>query len=417
MEFSRDRVVRQARLHHALYSLSMMYFGINAGDWQESAEDGRYVFDNGMGEHFCLAWNDKALVGLAASDESQYYEAYLPEEEREPLERFEDLPDELRELGEYAAEAVEHLASAGLWCRGDECGMSQPMNTNWADGLEQLAGFGLDAREAMFGEVLTMPWSHDTSLSPAHCEVVLSWLDALDEGKRVSVSDADNLVLLEVPNDISVVTVESAQAAAEHLALMGVDWDVPVDELERRLAAGEEDHRAQVIEDVGEEAYALVEAAREGDVARVRKLLENGADINTRTVEGQWEYVPEGDTPLIQALKAEHHDVANLLLAAGADCHLANRFGQTALTWAVEGGDVSIVRQLLKRGADVNVAAQDGTTPLHIATRDGSLVLVELLVEEGADTTAAMWNGKTPADLAEMLGLDEILQLLTAQQG
>lgn len=416
MEFSRDRVVRQARLHHALYSLSLMYFGFNAGDWEESDGRGRYVFYNGMGDHFCLAWSDEALVALAASDESEFYEAYLPQEEREPLARFDDLPEELVELGEYAAEAVEHLASAGMWCRGDECGMSEPMNTNWANGLELLAGFGVSPRDAMFGPTLTMPWSQDTSLSPTHCEVALSWIEALDDKERFEVSDADNPVLLEMPVNIAVITVESALACAEHLAQIGLDWEVPVDELKARLDASEEDHHQEVLEQVGEEAYALVEAVREGDIARARKLVEGGADIDCRTVEGQWEYVPEGDTPLIQALKAEYHDVANLLIEAGADCSLANQFDQTALTWAVEAGDVAITRKLLAKGVNVNVAAQDGTTPLHIATRDASVVLVELLVEAGADTEAQMWNGRTPADLAEMLGLDEILRLLTARQ-
>jgi hypothetical protein len=237
MDFTRERIIRQARLHHVLASMSLMYFQTDAGRWDDSAEGGSYVYYNGMGDHISIAWDDRALVALAFSDESEFAEYYLAEDERDPWGGLGDRPGAFTELGDRAAGAVERLASSGLWCEGDTCAMSQPMDTNWADGLEMLAGFGLAPDEALYSGPLTQPWSQLFSLAPGQCEVAVSWIEALADQESVAVSEADEEVLLTQPMDFVSLTVESVKSCAEHLAQMGIEWDVPVDELAGELRA------------------------------------------------------------------------------------------------------------------------------------------------------------------------------------
>src|SRR6185369_620843 len=109
---------------------------------------------------------------------------------------------------------------------------------------------------------------------------------------------------------------------------------------------------------------ALFKAAIEGDVVRVRSLLNQGADVNARNHAGA--------TLLMSAVSIEsryeegridHSKMVRLLLSRGADVNAADKVGQTALMkaltghaseWKVIGATPQIVRLLLAHGAQVN---------------------------------------------------------------
>ena len=67
----------------------------------------------------------------------------------------------------------------------------------------------------------------------------------------------------------------------------------------------------------------LVTAIRDADAQAVRKLIENGADVNARDAEG--------NTPLILASFYASPKCVALLLEKGADANAANKAGVTAL--------------------------------------------------------------------------------------
>src|SRR5258705_13671604 len=99
----------------------------------------------------------------------------------------------------------------------------------------------------------------------------------------------------------------------------------------------------------GDKADALAAAARKGDAAIVKKLLDDGVDVNTR-----YRY---GATVLAYACDRGHVDVVKLLIDRGADVHVKDTFyNATPLTWAVSPAmgrkpqHVDVVRLLLAKG-------------------------------------------------------------------
>ena len=73
---------------------------------------------------------------------------------------------------------------------------------------------------------------------------------------------------------------------------------------------------------------ALLYASRDGCYDCVEALLGAGAGVNVPT--------PEGVTPLMVALDNDHNDVARLLLDRGANPHLSDWWGRTALYIAID---------------------------------------------------------------------------------
>jgi ankyrin repeat protein len=88
---------------------------------------------------------------------------------------------------------------------------------------------------------------------------------------------------------------------------------------------------------------SLVEAARQGNLAQVRALVEARADVNAATASGT--------TALMEAAAAGRNDIARLLIDAGADVDVRDRLGRTALDVALRAGQAPMVRLLRSRGA------------------------------------------------------------------
>lgn len=90
-------------------------------------------------------------------------------------------------------------------------------------------------------------------------------------------------------------------------------------------------------------------AARRGDIKEVRRLLNEGVDVNVVT----WGPKSQGETPL----------------------HLA-----------AQGGHIKVMDELLERGANIDARTKGacGWTPLHSAAKQRNKKAVKYLVENGA---------------------------------
>ena len=127
-------------------------------------------------------------------------------------------------------------------------------------------------------------------------------------------------------------------------------------------------------------------------------LLARGADPND---VGQ-----SGHTPLMQASSATK---VRLLLGRGAQVNAKDEHGATALTCAVDRGNVQVVEALLKSGAEgLNTPTEDGETMLMRAVREGRTDLAKLLLASGADTSVVDVLGDTVSVVAYEKGLTEI---------
>jgi len=189
----------------------------------------------------------------------------------------------------------------------------------------------------------------------------------------------------------------------------------------------------------------LVMAAYRGNVAKMKKLIGAGANINAVTPYG-------GDTALMEAASAGQLEAVRLLLENGADINIKNRYGYgveiSASAWKddkhkeilklvkeafakqqpkkdsnntaskkhIEGsvsiaahkGDIEAVRKQLEAGVDPD-AQSDGTltlapgfTPLMSMACKGNVEMVKLLLQYGADPlkTSETYGQETAFDYA-----------------
>jgi ankyrin repeat protein len=213
------------------------------------------------------------------------------------------------------------------------------------------------------------------------------------------------------------------------------------------------------------EAELLCQAAKEGDIEKVKTLISKGAYVNIRDLRGC--------TPLSEAAEQGHLNIVKLLVAKGADVnaentwrhgtplYLAARKGNKNLVqflidngaelnagkifymspfdrpdferhkkWAellvAEGADITIhqavllgdlerVKTLIKSRADVNIEDGYGSTPLHIASVCGFTEIAKFLIKKGASVDARTGYIETPLHFACFYGHKDVVELLLAK--
>jgi len=91
--------------------------------------------------------------------------------------------------------------------------------------------------------------------------------------------------------------------------------------------------------------------------------------------------------------------VAEFLIAKGANVNAKNRGGWTPLHLAAGSWQKDLAELLIVQGADVNAKDNGGWTPLHRAVERRDQEMVELLIAKGAEVNAEDNKGRTPLDL------------------
>ena len=124
---------------------------------------------------------------------------------------------------------------------------------------------------------------------------------------------------------------------------------------------------------------SIWKACREGDLERVRQLIQEGQDVNRGNSEG-W-------TPLIEAAYNGHDQVVRELIRAGADVNGRGNSKLTALHCASISGHSNVIKTLTEAGANINVQDVDGVTPLMSAAVHGHANVVVELIRAGADVS------------------------------
>ncbi|KAK6827193.1 heterokaryon incompatibility protein-domain-containing protein [Apiospora arundinis] len=195
-------------------------------------------------------------------------------------------------------------------------------------------------------------------------------------------------------------------------------------ELLRLHHAMEEEADAQSKNAETKLSAALAEAAEQGQMAEIVRLVKAGADPNGTSCEAR---------PLILASKEGHTKAVEVLIDCNAKVDLVGERDETAVTCSASSGYVDIVKILHKHGANIDHldeenrpaiwhAAWEGQekavrllidlgakkdipdvvsrTPLWVASERGHMGVVEALLEHGSNIECADRSGRTPLLLA-----------------
>ncbi|AFM28062.1 ankyrin repeat-containing protein [Desulfomonile tiedjei DSM 6799] len=180
----------------------------------------------------------------------------------------------------------------------------------------------------------------------------------------------------------------------------------------------------------------LTHAAMNGRVEQVKKLLDKGVDVNSRS--------NSGETPLMAAAWGGHVAVAKLLLEKGADVNAETGNGRNALVKAMENAwmrgreQIAMAKLLIEHGAkptNLAVAAfvgdleaiqhftanglntdEKGTlnkpAPLTAAAMGGQMEAITLLLDKGVHKDAKNEQGQTSLMAAAAAGHADVVKLL-----
>jgi len=115
------------------------------------------------------------------------------------------------------------------------------------------------------------------------------------------------------------------------------------------------------------------------------------------------------------AAHAGKAEIAEALMARGADVAAVDRLGKTAMVYAAGQGHAAVVRALLRHGVDVNATYRNDLTALMWAAGYGRDDAIRALLEAGARTDLRDNRGKTAQDIAREAGFAASAQLLGAR--
>jgi ankyrin repeat protein len=133
-------------------------------------------------------------------------------------------------------------------------------------------------------------------------------------------------------------------------------------------------------------------AAMQGNIEAVKKHLAAGVDVNATSK--MW----SGMTPLHIAAEGGHNEIAELLIAKGADLTAKDQnpfVGGTPLDWAIKRGKNETAALLRKHGGKYS--------KIRFAARGGDIKAVKEFLAAGADVNTKDKRGDTPLDIAELL--------------
>lgn len=156
-----------------------------------------------------------------------------------------------------------------------------------------------------------------------------------------------------------------------------------------------EEEEKQVDENQLQLNKTLFAAVEKGDVIEAAAALKAGAQVNARHDFGR--------TPLFIAINKCNLQVAEMLLAEGADPNVPDTlYNHTPLVQVCRWSRTELVDLLLKYDADIKIADADGRGPLHHAARNGNRIIVDKLLAKGADVNEKDKKGNKPSVMAQV---------------
>jgi hypothetical protein len=146
-------------------------------------------------------------------------------------------------------------------------------------------------------------------------------------------------------------------------------------------------------DDLGEQ---LLAAARKGDVAVVKQLLDKGADVNAKN--------RYNSTPLFFACDRGHLEVAKLLIERGADMNVKDNFyNATALSWAMNKKHNDLVEYMIVKGVDA-------TDAFRGSIQNNDQKMFQLILDKGKVNQALLDEGLLMARISKREEMSKTLE-------
>ena len=149
----------------------------------------------------------------------------------------------------------------------------------------------------------------------------------------------------------------------------------------------------------------LIEAVQKGEIDKIKKLLEKGANVNIKEKTTQ-------RTALHYATSTGQGQIIALLLQNGADINSKDANLQTPLHYVAQIGSAALAKFFIGQKADPNAKDKQGRIPLHYAVAQGSLDAANVFLNNTSDTKALDKNGFSVLHFAALEGHKELLRLL-----
>lgn len=141
-----------------------------------------------------------------------------------------------------------------------------------------------------------------------------------------------------------------------------------------------------------QQELALKSAISNGDIERVKALVEKGVDIHSN--------IYENESILVDAVLNDDLHMTKYLIQHGCDVNKRGRpkripsLKYRPIRLAVKTGSIKMAKLLIENGASVNPPFQYNS-PLMEAVSENKAEMAKFLVENGSDVNATMKNGRT----------------------
>lgn len=162
----------------------------------------------------------------------------------------------------------------------------------------------------------------------------------------------------------------------------------------------------------------LMYAANNGDIEIAKILIENKANVNQKSFDSKTALLYAVNSPILES----RIDMAKLLIESKADINLEDAEGFKPLSAAIKNKDAELTKFLTTNKADLNIfMPTEGSSLIEYAINQNDMDLLQLLVENGANINFPNINsdgtfGMTPLMLASRLGLDNIIRIFLSRE-
>jgi ankyrin repeat protein len=157
--------------------------------------------------------------------------------------------------------------------------------------------------------------------------------------------------------------------------------------------------------------YPLHQAVRHAQKEIAEILIAKGADVN-KFGKDITEFAPFEFTAVTEAIRRNNIDLIKMFVAKGADVNKLTSLGESYLHFTAFLNRPELAEYFIDLGLDVNIKKNGNMTPLHIAAVAGNKEVAELLIKKGADLDLRSTDGGTPLHFAIAAGHQDMEELL-----